>query len=138
MIRYSETLDEIDSSSLQGFFINWGWPTFPSPQTHLDILQNSYACVIAVDDESGQVVGYITAISDGILSAYIPLLEVLTEWQGQGIGSELVRRMLERLDGLYMIDLLCDPDVQPFYARHGMLPATGMMIRSYARQTGES
>ena len=44
-----------------------------------------------VDGErSGQVVGFITAISDGVLSAYIPLLEVLPGWRSQGIGGELV------------------------------------------------
>jgi hypothetical protein len=35
-----------------------------------------------------------------------------------------------------MIDLLCDPDVQPFYGRLGMRPATGMLIRNYDRQSG--
>ena len=41
--------------------------------------------------------------------------------QGQGIGSELVRRMLDTLKAIYMIDLICDPDVQPFYERLGMI-----------------
>jgi len=27
------------------------------------------------------------------------------------------------------VDVMFDPDVQPFYARLGMLPSTGMMIR---------
>jgi predicted N-acetyltransferase YhbS len=74
--------------------------------------------------------------SDGVSCAYIPHLEVQPEHQGRGIGSELLRRMLEKLRGLYMIDLLCDPDVQPFYARLGMRPATGMLIRNYDRQSG--
>ena len=89
-----------------------------------------------MEEESGRIAGFITAISDGVLSAYIPHLEVLPSYQGQGIGTELVRRMLEKLSGLYMIDLLCDPEVQPFYARCGMKPATGMMIRNYDRQSG--
>jgi hypothetical protein len=38
------------------------------------------------------------------------------------------------LQHLYMIDLLCDPDVQPFSMRMGMRPATGMLIRNYDRQ----
>jgi hypothetical protein len=35
-------------------------------------------------------------------------------------GKELVRRMLEELDHLYMIDLLCDEDLQPYYEKLGM------------------
>lgn len=135
-IIYTDSLDGITPDHLRGFFVDWGWPTFPSPETHLDILLNSYAVVLAIDSDSGQVVGYINAVSDGILSAYIPLLEVLQSWQGNGIGRELVRRMLARLEHLYMIDLLCDEDVQPFYERAGMQRATGMMVRNYERQTG--
>ena len=44
--------------------------------------------------------------------------------------------MLERLGDLYMVDLLCDAELQPFYARFGMRPAVGMLRRNYARQSG--
>ncbi|MBA2682288.1 MAG: GNAT family N-acetyltransferase, partial [Ktedonobacteraceae bacterium] len=77
-----------------------------------------------------------TAITDHVLCAYIPLLEVLPSYQGQGIGTELVRRMLEKLNNIYMVDLLCDPDLQPFYARAGMQPTTGMLLRNYRQQSG--
>ena len=33
--------------------------------------------------------------------------------------------------------LLCDPDVQPFYARLGLRPASGMLLRNYERQSGQ-
>ncbi len=84
------------------------------------------------------MVGFINAISDGVLSAYIPLLEVLPAYQGQGIGTELARRMLDKLRDLYMIDLLCDADLQPFYARLGMRPYTAMLFRNFDRQNGLS
>lgn len=112
-----------------------GWPNPPSPQTHLRILQGSSHVVLAIEGED--VVGFINAISDGILSAYIPLLEVLPSHQGKGIGSELVRRMLKRLEGFYMVDLLCDPELESFYTRLGMHQTSGMMLRNYERQSGE-
>jgi GNAT superfamily N-acetyltransferase len=37
-------------------------------------------------------VGFITAITDGVLTTYLPQLEVLAEYRGQGIGSALVER----------------------------------------------
>jgi ribosomal protein S18 acetylase RimI-like enzyme len=55
-----------------------------------------------------------------MLSAYIPLLEVLPDFQGRGIGKELTRRLLGALDGLYMVDVVCDEDVAPFYAALGL------------------
>lgn len=82
------------------------------------------------------VVGFITAISDGVSCAYIPLLEVLPAYQGQGIGTNLMTRLLARLREHYMIDLLCDPEVQPFYAKVGMQPAVGMCVRNYGYQAG--
>jgi len=134
MIVYSDSIDGIGPDDLRGFFV--GWPNPPSPGTHLRMLAGSDHIVLARDDASGRVVGYVTAIADGVLVAYIPLIEVLPEYQGQGIGTALMRRMLETLETLYAIDLLCDEDVQPFYARLGMRPATGMMVRTYARQSG--
>jgi ribosomal protein S18 acetylase RimI-like enzyme len=136
MIAYADSTDGISPDNLRGFFV--GWPNPPAPETHLRILNGSDAIVLARDDATGAVVGFITAISDGVSCAYIPHLEVLPDYQGRGIGSELARRMLEKLSRLYMIDLLCDPDVQPFYARLGMRPATGMLIRNYDRQSGYS
>ncbi len=136
MIAYADSTDGISPDKLRGFFV--GWPNPPAPETHLRILNGSDAVVLARDDATGAVVGFITAISDGVSCAYIPHLEVLPDYQGRGIGSELARRMLEKVSRLYMIDLLCDPDVQPFYARLGMRPATGMLIRNYDRQSGYS
>lgn len=137
MIVYTHSLDGITARQLDGgFFAASGWPTYPSPETHLRLLAASHAVALAIDDATGQVVGFVNAVSDGVLAAYIPLLEVLPAYQGRGIGSELVRRLLDRLGDLYMVDLLCEPELQPFYARIGMHPASGMLVRRYDRQTG--
>ena len=34
--------------------------------------------------------------------------------------------MLAELDGLYMVDLVCDPELEPFYGRFGLTPLVGM------------
>lgn len=134
MIRYLDSVESVTAENLRGFFVGWQNP--PSPETHLELLRNSSAVVLAVDSETRHVIGFITAISDRVLSAYIPLLEVLPENQGQGIGLELTRRMLEKLKDLYMVDLLCDEELQSFYARLGMKRAQGMFLRNYERQAG--
>ena len=137
MIWYSETADGIEPDDLDGFFV--GWPNPPSPEAHLRLLRGSAAVVLARDGEpgrDGRVIGFITAITDGVIAAYIPLLEVLPNYQARGIGGELVRRMLAKLADYYMIDLLCDAELQPYYERFGMRRATGMMARNYERQAG--
>ena len=136
MIRYTDVLDNITQDKLAGFFV--GWPNPLAPATHLRILQGSYRVWLAVDDDSGNIVGFISAISDGVLAAFIPNLEVLPAYQGQGIGTELVKRMFDSLQHLYSIDLVCDEDVRPFYERLNMRSATGMVLRYYENQAGRN
>lgn len=133
-ITYRTNCEELTLDKLQGFFV--GWPSAPRPRVHLTLLKNSEHVVLACDEHTDRVVGFITAISDGVLAAYIPLLEVLLEYQGQGIGSELLRRMLARLADLYMVDLTCDPERESFYEQLEMKPGTGMRIRNYSAQAG--
>ncbi|MEK8198297.1 GNAT family N-acetyltransferase [Lysinibacillus sp. FSL M8-0134] len=133
-MRYKYNLDDISSDMLRGFFVDW--PNPPSPQTHLKLLENSSNVVIAVDEQSKQVVGFITAISDGVLSAYIPFLEVLPAYKNRGIGKELIKRMLDELSNIYMIDLCCDDDLIPLYEKFGMIRSNGMLMRNYKMQSG--
>jgi hypothetical protein len=79
---------------LHGFFV--GWPDPPILETHLRLLCNSDVVVLALDRATENVEGFITAITDGILSAYTPLLEFLPGYQHQLIGQTLVMSMVAR------------------------------------------
>jgi GNAT superfamily N-acetyltransferase len=132
---YFDSPASLVSDQFQGFFV--GWPNRPSPAKHLEILQKSAYCVIAFDESSEKVVGFVTAISDFVSCAYIPHLEVLPDYQGQGIGTELMQRMLKKLADYYMIDLICDPGLHGYYSRFGMRPYSGALIRNFERQSCE-
>ena len=80
------------------------------------------------------MVGFITAITDGVSAAHVTYLEVLPQWQRNGIGTELMRRMMLMLMTIRAIDLMCDDDVQGFYERHGFKAARGMIIRRLPTQ----
>ena len=134
MIEYSDDVSRIGVEQLQGFFN--GWPNAPSPEAHLRLLHDSSHAVVAIHRESNSVVGFVTALTDGVLSAYVPLLEVLPAYRGNGIGTTLIKRVLDLLDGIYMVDLICDEHTQPFYEKIGMRRATGMMLRRYEHQRG--
>jgi ribosomal protein S18 acetylase RimI-like enzyme len=133
LVKYVNDTTCIESRQLAGFFV--GWPNPPSKETFLKILRGSYRVILAMDGD--RVVGFINAVSDGVLSAYIPLLEVLPAYQSKGIGAELVSRMKHELGHLYMIDLLCDENLMPFYEKLGMRKATGALIRNYENQNGK-
>lgn len=127
-IRYSTSADGITAVQVAGGFFE-GWVAAPSPDQHLHLLHGSSHVVIALDGDA--VVGFVTALSDGILSVYIPLLEVLPSHRHRGIASELVRRLLLEIGPLYMVDVMCDADVFPVYERLGFTPAAGGIIRNY-------
>ena len=116
----------------EGFFV--GWPTPPSSGVLLELLSQSDEALIALED--GRIVGYVTALTDRILFSSITSLEVLPEYQSHGIGTELMRRMLERLSGVYATDLVCDANLVPFYESVGMRRLDGMGVRRYELQAG--
>jgi GNAT superfamily N-acetyltransferase len=85
VIGYQSNLNGISAAQLEGFFV--GWPNPPSMDTHLRILEGSAYVVLAL--EGDRVIGFVSAISDGVLSAYISLLEVLPNHQGRGRGTRI-------------------------------------------------
>lgn len=133
MIEYTSNLTILEDLNLDGFFVDW--PNPPSNDVFKKILRGSYKVILAY--ENNKLVGFINSISDGILSAYLPLLEVLPDFQSKGIGKELVKRIKEELKHLYMIDLLCDENLLSYYEKQGMTKAHGSFIRNYDRQSGE-
>lgn len=131
-IRFTNDPKAISAESLDGFFV--GWPDHPDTETHLRILRNSYAVWLAL--EGDRCVGFINALSDDVFYAYIPLLEALPEFQKRGIGRELVERMLETLDAMYAIDVVCDPAVEDFYRSLDFQKYGSMIKRNYKHQSG--
>lgn len=127
MIAYIENIKGITPKQLEGFLAHWDF--VPSQDTLLQILRSSSHILIALDSETQNVLGYITALSDGVSCGYISHLEVRAAHRNKGIGSELVRRMLAKLQSLYGIYLGCAPALQQFYEKLGFQKMTAMRIR---------
>ena len=129
-IVYVDNLEGISAEMLCGFFVGWR-SRVPDEEKHFEILKNAQHVVLAIDADSEKVVGRVNCLTDGMQSAYIPLLEVLPEYMGQGIGTQLMTRILGKIRHITAIDLTCDPEVQPFYERFEMLKTHGMALRNY-------
>jgi ribosomal protein S18 acetylase RimI-like enzyme len=128
-IEYTDSLTGVAPDMLEGFFA--GWKTPRTPEAHLQILRCSTHVVLALDPGRRKVVGFVTALSDGKQSAFISLLEVLPDCQRQGIGTELMRRILKKLESVSAIDVTCDAELQTFYSRFGMQPSVSMILRNF-------
>jgi GNAT superfamily N-acetyltransferase len=127
-VEYSTDAAGVAESDLGGFFV--GWPAPPSPAQRVALLRGAAHVVLARVD--GRLAGFVTALSDGVLCASIPLLEVRPELQRQGLGRELVRRVLAELGPLYAVDLCCDDDLVGYYAALGFAKVNGMVRRNPA------
>lgn len=128
MVRYQVGLEDVTARSLDGFFE--GWPNPPAPAAALAALSASSHVVVAFDGDA--VVGFANALSDGVLSAYIPLLEVRRAYRHRGIGTALVQTLLRAIGDVYAVDVVCDEDVAAFYERLGLQRLVGMARRNRA------
>ncbi|MFP4462162.1 MAG: GNAT family N-acetyltransferase [Thermotogota bacterium] len=131
MIIYQKDLNNISKNQLQGFFVGWSSPL--TTTQHFKILENSQYFVLAVDQDTSQVIGFVNALSDHVNFAFIPMLEVLPNYQNKGIGTKLMATMLEQLSMITCVDLTCDQDLQDFYQRFSMLRSHGMILRKYIK-----
>jgi len=78
--------------------------------------------------DGNAVTGFVTAISDGVISAFIPLLEVLPEDQHQRIGTELVCRSLSSkpwiAEWAYAAERISSVDRRGDVREHSRMPAS--------------
>lgn len=120
--------NELADLAVEGFFV--GWPTKPSETQLRESILGADKAILAIDGSAKCLVGYITAITDHALCAYLPFLEVLPTYQSQGLGKALMERMLSELGDLYMTDLVCDKEVAGFYKKAGFESWHAMIRRN--------
>jgi GNAT superfamily N-acetyltransferase len=127
MIEYRDAPEPTDLPQLAYLFerVGWGYRTREPERFARMVLGSRYS---AVAYDHAVLVGYARAISDDAFNAYISTVAVLPEHQRQGIGRELVRRLVEGRDHVTFV-LHADPEVHPFYQRCGFRPAPDMFRR---------
>ncbi len=93
------------------------WSSAGKPELLHKALTNSHSLISAWDGE--RLIGLGNAISDGWLVVYYPHLLVLPEYQGRGVGSELLRRLKARYEGFHQHMLVADGRAIDFYRQCG-------------------
>lgn len=93
------------------------WSAAKKPTQLLNGLRNSHSLVTAW--EGDKLVGLGNAISDGHLVVYYPHFLVHPEYQGKGIGIQLLEKMQEKYADFHMQVLTADGDTVEFYKKIG-------------------
>jgi len=100
-----------------------GWWNGPdNPVLVLRIIRGSHCFLIAHEDQ--EIVGMGRAISDRTSDAYIQDFTVKKKYQGQGIGTSIIRLIIKRLrtDGVFWIGLIAEKSSHSFYEPIGFKP----------------
>jgi GNAT superfamily N-acetyltransferase len=96
------------------------------PHAHRKAFENSHASVFVYDDE--QLVGFGRAISDDAYQAAVYDMAVVPEYQEQGIGTSIMKHILQRLPHCNVI-LYAAVGKEGFYKKMGLRGMkTGMAL----------
>lgn len=118
----------------------WNEAYHATPETLLQAVANSAFYVSAYDGD--ELVGFGRVLSDGYLHAMIYEMIIAPTYQHQGIGSEILTRLVEKCVqlGIADIQLFCAKGKADFYQKHGFIvrptDAPGMQY-SYSTQNRE-
>ena len=85
---------------------------------------SAWRVVGVYQQESGRMVGFARAVSDGVDFAYLADVYVLPDDRGRGLGKELVRTMIDRGPGAGFRWTLHTADAHGLYRQFGFGPPT--------------
>ncbi|HZY44091.1 MAG TPA: GNAT family N-acetyltransferase [Anaerolineae bacterium] len=128
MITYSDSHD-IDLQQLSVLFNSVGWERRTADRDRLAQLVRGSMWVVSAQHES-KLVGFARAVSDGATNAYVSTVAVLPEYQGRGIGREIMRRLIDGRDGIQFV-LHANDNATAFYLHLdlGFEPINNMLRR---------
>jgi GNAT superfamily N-acetyltransferase len=112
-----ERNSNIEPSEIEDLREAVGWDR--SENTYGKILANLYSYYTCRDD--GKLVAYLSVISDGVSDAFLVDFAVHPDCQGQGIGSQIVKRAISDLKtaGIRCIQVTFNPKLEAFYQKFG-------------------
>lgn len=119
-IMYSETRALPPEQIINLYRAN-GWSSAEKPEQLQHSLKNSHRLVSAWEGE--HLIGLGNSISDDVLVVYYSHLLVLPGYQGRGIGSEIMRRLMSHYEGFHQQVTLADQRAVRFFQRLGFTRA---------------
>ena len=88
-----KSINPLDFEVVRQFLSENGWAhRVADPERFARMMQGSNRTVVAWNE--GRVVGFGRALGDGVSSGYLSMIAVAEDRRGQGIGREIVRRLM--------------------------------------------
>jgi GNAT superfamily N-acetyltransferase len=127
--------DRVDVDAVWAFLDTeayWArWRTREDFQTQL---HSAWRVVGAYDRQSGQLMGFARAVSDGLSVAYLADVFVIPAARGSGLGKAIVDHMIEEGPGRDLLWMLHTADAHGLYAQFGFAPPNSRYLERPSRQ----
>lgn len=116
MVTYSKTKD-FTEKQLHDLFTSVEWESAKYSDKLVFAMKNS-DCVISAWDND-ELIGLMSAMSDGVLTVYFHYLLVKPEYQKRKIGKQIIEMMLEEYEKYYRKVLISVKEQVNFYQSCG-------------------
>lgn len=124
-LRYVEN-PELGAETIAALRVLVGW------DARIKKLEKIVGCtyMTATCYDKDLLVGFVDVLSDGVDDALVRSLVVHPEYQGRGIGLELIRIVVERLKAnqIKTINVLFETELTAFYSKAGFRIVSGGLI----------
>ncbi|WP_414470181.1 GNAT family N-acetyltransferase [Methanobacterium sp. ACI-7] len=115
-IEYKK-IKKFEEKELQELFLSVEWDSGNYPDKLKSAISNSHTVYSAWNGD--KLVGLINSLSDGVMTVYFHYLLVMPEYQGIGIGKELVSLMLDEYKDFARIVVIAYDSEVEFYKKCG-------------------
>ncbi len=115
-ITYNDT-HTFTESDLRRLFLSVNWESGNYPEK-LKVAMTNYGSVFSAWD-GDRLIGMVCVMDDGIMTAYIQYVLVNPEYQGQGIGKQLLNLVKERYSEYLRIVIVAYNNRVSFYEACG-------------------
>ena len=130
------THHNLPTNAILQLYSDAGWTLYTNnPEQLIRAIQNSHYVLSAWDGE--ELVALLRAVGDGETILYIQDILVLQAYQGQGIGSTLMKMALEAHAQVRQVVLITDQDtgLHTFYRKVGLKEVSEIGLSGFVRIT---
>ncbi|NEA32024.1 GNAT family N-acetyltransferase [Streptomyces sp. SID13031] len=112
---------------LMDLFSSAWWMADRAPDDITQMLQESDLVLAFIHEPTNQLAGFTRVLTDYTYLAMVLDVVVHNNFRGSGLGAALMDAVVQhpRLTDVRSIELICQPDLVPFYRRWGFTDGVG-------------